>query len=86
MAIRATTIVMAPSMINSQRLEKSEYGHFCHIVLLCTYHARSPSLPSIFPVIPAAIKPEKAPEINDPEYRAAVRNPSSFLVYHALRK
>ena len=36
--------------------------------------------------MPAAIRPENAPEINDPEYSAAVRKPSSLRVYHALRK
>ena len=30
--------------------------------------------------------PEKAPEIKEPEYSMAVRSPSSFRVYHALRK
>ena len=30
-------------------------------------HAKIPALPSIPPVIPAAIKPEKAPEMREPE-------------------
>jgi hypothetical protein len=36
-------------------------------------------------VIPAAMRPEKAPESNDPEYKTAVRLTSSFLVYQAER-
>jgi hypothetical protein len=32
-------------------------------------------------VIPAAINPEKAPDIKLPEYRIAERNANSFLVY-----
>jgi hypothetical protein len=37
------------------------------------------------PVILAAMRPEKAPERRDQEYRTAVRLTSSFLVYHAER-
>lgn len=40
----------------------------------------------MLPVIPAAMRPEKAPEIKEPEYSIAVRSPSSLRVYHALRK
>jgi len=36
--------------------------------------------------MPAAISPEKAPEMRDPEYNRAVRNASSFLVYQQDRK
>ena len=36
--------------------------------------------------MPAAISPENAPEIRDPEYSRAVRNASSFLVYQQDRK
>ena len=43
--------------------------------------ARSPLVPSMLLVIPAVIKPPNAPEIKDPEYKTAVRKPSSFLVY-----
>lgn len=49
-------------------------------------HARKPLLPSIPPVMPAVIRPEKAPLIRLPEYSIAVRKPSSFLVYHELKK
>jgi len=52
---------------------------------VAAYHARSPLLPSKLRM-PAAIRPEKAPEINDPEYNIAVRNAISFLVYHEERK
>jgi hypothetical protein len=48
--------------------------------------ARSPRAPSRPPTIPAAINPEKAPEIKLPEYRIAVRKASSFRVYQLLRK
>jgi len=36
--------------------------------------------------MPAAISPENAPEMRDPEYNNAVRNASSFLVYQQDRK
>lgn len=49
-------------------------------------HALRPNVPSMFFVIPAAIRPEKAPEMSDPEYSIAVLNPSSFRVYHELKK
>jgi hypothetical protein len=51
-----------------------------------SYQARRPSLLSIPLVMPAAMRPEKAPERREPEYKAAVRKPSSLRVYHALRK
>jgi hypothetical protein len=38
------------------------------------------------PITAADIRPEKAPEINEPEYRMAVRRPSSWGVYHPLRR
>jgi hypothetical protein len=47
--------------------------------------AESPLAPFRPPVIPAAMRPENAPERRDPEYRTAVRLTSSFLVYHAER-
>lgn len=46
-------------------------------------HAEIPREPLRPFVIPAAIKPEKAPEIREPEYRSAVRLTSSLRVYHA---
>ena len=39
----------------------------------------------MFAVIPAEIKPEKAPEIRAPEYSTEVRNPNSARVYQQLR-
>ena len=48
----------------------------------CTHHARRPLFPSSPSIIPAAIKPENAPDKSDPEYKRAVLKPSSFLVYH----
>jgi hypothetical protein len=47
--------------------------------------AESPLAPFRPSVIPAAMRPEKAPERRDPEYKTAVRFTSSFLVYHAER-
>lgn len=44
--------------------------------------AASPSVPDMPAVMPALIKPEKAPERSEPEYRNAIRKASSFLVYH----
>lgn len=49
-------------------------------------HARRPLAWSMLSVMPAAMRPENAPEIKEPEYSAAVRKPSSLRVYHALRK
>jgi len=49
-------------------------------------HARRPLAPSNPPTIPAAISPENAPEIRDPEYNIAVLNASSFLVYQDDKK
>lgn len=49
-------------------------------------HAAIPRAPFKPLVIPAEIKPENAPEINDPTYRSAVRSTNSFLVYHADRR
>ena len=45
-------------------------------------HAERPSVPDMPAVIPADMNPEKAPESNEPECRKAMRNASSFLVYH----
>lgn len=84
MAITATAIVTAPSMMNSQRLEKLEKA--CTKPEHSSYQARKPSLLSMPLVIPAAMRPEKAPERSEPEYRAAVRKPSSLRVYQALKK
>ena len=36
--------------------------------------------------MPALIKPEKAPDNNEPEYKIAVLNPNSLRVYQAERK
>jgi hypothetical protein len=47
--------------------------------------ARQPRSPSMFPVMPAEIKPEKAPEIKEPVYKYVVRTPSSCRVYQQLR-
>ena len=47
--------------------------------------ARIPALPSMPEVIPAAMRPENAPEIREPLYKTAVRKPSSFRVYHEER-
>jgi len=49
-------------------------------------HAEIPLAPLNPFVIPAAMSPENAPEINDPEYRSAVRFTNSFRVYHAESK
>ena len=49
-------------------------------------HAAIPRAPFKPLVIPAEIKPENAPEINDPAYSSAVRLTNSFLVYHADRR
>ena len=49
-------------------------------------HAASPFAPSRLFNIPAAIKPEKAPEIKLPEYNTAERSASSLRVYHEDRK
>jgi hypothetical protein len=43
-------------------------------------HAPRPLTPAIPPVIPAAIKPENAPERREPEYRTAVRRTNSSRV------
>ncbi len=48
--------------------------------------ARRPCAPSKPLVIPAEIKPEKAPDKREPEYSRAVLNPSSLLVYHDDKK
>lgn len=48
--------------------------------------AGRPSLRSIPSVMPAAIRPAKAPEMSDPEYKTAERKASSFLVYQHDRK
>lgn len=42
--------------------------------------ALKPRAPSMFPVMPAEIKPEKAPEMSAPEYRNAVRRPVDRVV------
>jgi hypothetical protein len=42
----------------------------------------APSMPH---VTPAAMRPEKAPEISAPEYSTAVRKPSSARVYQQER-
>jgi hypothetical protein len=49
-------------------------------------HAAIPRAPLSPFVIPAAISPEKAPEIKEPEYSKAVRLTSSLRVYHAESK
>ena len=95
-AAKAMAIVMEPSMMKSHRLRKkfsasvkSVHEHHKSTELakgVAAYHARSPLLPSKPVTMPAAIRPEKAPEINDPEYNMAVRNAISFLVYHEDRK
>jgi hypothetical protein len=36
--------------------------------------------------MPAAIKPENAPEMSDPQYNSAVRKASSLRVYHAVKQ
>ena len=50
-----------------------------------SYQAKSPRCPFKPFTIPAAIKPEKAPDKRDPEYKMAVLNPSSFRVYQEDR-
>ena len=45
------------------------------------FQARNPPAPSIFPVMPADIRPEKAPEMRAPLYRTDVLKPSSLRVY-----
>ena len=49
------------------------------------FHALKPWAPSMLPFTPAAIKPEKAPEMRAPEYRIAVRKPSSLRRYQHER-
>lgn len=49
------------------------------------FHARMPLAPSMLPVIPADIRPEKAPEMRAPLYRTDVLKPSSFRVYQQDR-
>lgn len=49
-------------------------------------HAAIPRAPLSPLVMPAAIKPEKAPESSEPEYKRAVLLPSSFRVYQAERR
>ena len=44
--------------------------------------AASPSVPDMPAVMPALIKPEKAPERSEPSYRNAFLIASSFFVYH----
>ncbi len=48
-------------------------------------HALKPLAPSRLPVMPAEMRPEKAPEMSEPAYRYVVRTPSSFRVYQQLR-
>jgi hypothetical protein len=43
---------------------------------------RAPSMPH---VTPADMRPEKAPDISAPEYKTAVRKPSSLRVYQHER-
>ena len=50
------------------------------------YQANSPLAPFRPSTMPAAIRPENAPDKSDPEYNMAVLNPNSFLVYQAERK
>lgn len=49
-------------------------------------HAAIPLAPSRLSRIPAAIKPEKAPDSRLPEYIMAERRANSFLVYHEDKK
>jgi hypothetical protein len=51
-----------------------------------SYQARKPRATVKPFVMPAVMRPEKAPDINEPEYIIAVRRPSSFLVYQDERK
>lgn len=44
--------------------------------------ALKPRVPSILPVMPAEMRPEKAPEMRAPEYRKAVRRPEREWVSH----
>jgi hypothetical protein len=39
----------------------------------------------MFPVMPAEMRPEKAPDSSEPLYRKVVRRPSSSRVYQQLR-
>jgi hypothetical protein len=83
-AEKAMTTVMAPSMRNLS----TNSANFLRDFRNKTYthlQARRPCVPSMLLVIPAVTKPPKAPEIRLPEYKMAVRSPSSFLVYQELR-
>lgn len=51
-------------------------------VKVSPHQAPRPLAPSKPLVMPAAIKPEKAPDRSDPEYSTAILKPSSLRVYH----
>lgn len=66
------------------KLERKNQQESCKTGAEST-HLR-PFAPSKPLVIPADMRPEKAPESKDPEYRIAVLNPSSFRVYQDDKK